>query len=286
MQSFPPVTLETPAQAAGQNLSTPLPLVLLQGVSTAPQTMHPQQLAPTGQTAELNVQAHMLQTAAPHQPSARGQSYHPARAELANAQIFPPVQLTAVAAAHSLPSKTEAVLTADQSFQSGASGVQHIPPTSAQTRQTPVLQHLQQLPANATTDGQLRDFSNMQQTAPVQLRQTGPAPPLPQFPSINSAQSVGSPLPGCDPYPDCFPSVQSSLSLPVPTHPDISPVSCSQMEISALTQYPHLSSTCPIPTQCPAPPFAAPVFAPPVPTIHQYQQAYSVAQQPTINSMA
>ncbi|XP_042584974.1 serine/threonine-protein kinase WNK1 isoform X1 [Cyprinus carpio] len=286
MQSFPPVTLETPAQAAGQNLSTPLPLVLLQGVSTAPQTMHPQQLAPTGQTADLNVQAHMLQTAVPHQPSARGQSYHPARAELENALIFPPVQLTAVAAAHSLPSKTEAVLTADQSFQSGASGVQHIPPTSAQTRQTPVLQHLQQLPANATTDGQLRDFSNMQQTAPVQLRQTGPAPPLPQFPSINSAQSVGSPLPGCDPYPDCFPSVQSSLSLPVPTHPDISPVSCSQMEISALTQYPHLSSTCPIPTQCPAPPFAAPVFAPPVPTIHQYQQAYSVAQQPTINSMA
>uniref|UniRef100_A0A671PF13 non-specific serine/threonine protein kinase n=1 Tax=Sinocyclocheilus anshuiensis TaxID=1608454 RepID=A0A671PF13_9TELE len=107
-----------------------------------------------------------------------------------------------------------------------------------------------------------------------------------QFPSINSAQSVRTPLPGCDPYPACFPSVQSSLSLPVPTHPNISPVSCSQMEISALTQYPHLSSTSPIPTQCPAPPFAAPVFAPPVPTIHQYQQAYSVAKQPAINSMA
>ncbi|XP_016085023.1 serine/threonine-protein kinase WNK2-like [Sinocyclocheilus grahami] len=107
-----------------------------------------------------------------------------------------------------------------------------------------------------------------------------------QFPSINSAQSVRTPLPGCDPYPTCFPSVQSSLSLPVLTHPNISPMSCSQMEISALTQYPHLSSTSLIPTRCPTPPFAAPVFAPPVPTIHQYQQAYSVAQQPAINYMA
>ncbi|XP_016384492.1 serine/threonine-protein kinase WNK1-like [Sinocyclocheilus rhinocerous] len=327
MQTFPPVSSETPAQPARQNLSTPLPLALLQGVSIAPQTMDQQQLAPTGQTAELNAQAHALQTAASHQPfsvpqSAAGPSYHPAGAELANAQTFLPVQLTAVATAHSLPSKTEAALPADQSFQSGASSVQHIPPASAQTRQTPVLQHLQQLTENATTDGQLRDFSNMQQTAPVQLSQTGPAPPIPQlsiqtqlmdnwqqggqstsslltqpvpppppayltqFPSINSAQSVGTPLPGCDPYPACFPSVQSSLSLPVPTHPNISLVSCSQMEISALTLYPHLSSISPIPTQCPAPPFAAPVFAPPFPTIHQYQQAYSVAQQSAINSMA
>ncbi|XP_026126517.1 serine/threonine-protein kinase WNK2 isoform X5 [Carassius auratus] len=280
MQPFPSVSSETPALAAGQNLSGPLPLVLLQGVSTAPQTMNPQQLAPTGQTAELNTQAYMLQTAASHQPvsvpqSGMGPSYHPAGAELANAQTFPPMQLTAVAAAHSLPSKTEAALPADQSFQSGASSMQHIVPASAQTRQTPVLQHLQQLTATATTDGQLRDISNMQQTAPVQLSHTGPAPPVPQFPSINSAL----PLPGCEPYPACLPSVQSSLSLPVPTQPDISPVSCSQMEISALTQYPHLSSSSPIPTQCPAPPCAAPVFTPPVPTIHQYQQ-------PAINTMA
>ncbi|XP_052418816.1 serine/threonine-protein kinase WNK2 isoform X1 [Carassius gibelio] len=278
MQPFPSVSSETPALAAGQNLSGPLPLVLLQGVSTAPQTMNPQQLAPTGQTAELNTQAYVLQTAASHQPvsvpqSGTGPSYHPAGAELANAQTFPPMQLTAVAAAHSLPSKTEAALPADQSFQSGASSMQHIVPASAQTRQTPVLQHLQQL--TATTDGQLRDISNMQQTAPVQLSHTGPAPPVPQFPSINSAL----PLPGCEPYPACLPSVQSSLSLPVPTQPDISPVSCSQMEISALTQYPHLSSSSPIPTQCPAPPCAAPVFTPPVPTIHQYQQ-------PAINTMA
>ncbi|XP_058640890.1 serine/threonine-protein kinase WNK2-like isoform X2 [Onychostoma macrolepis] len=326
VQTFPPVSSETPAQAAGQNLSAPVPLALLQGVSTAPQTVNPQVLAPTGQTAELNARAHVLQTAASHQPvsvpqSAVGPSYHPPGAELANAQTFSPIQLTAVAAAHNLPSKTEAVLPADQNFQSGASSVLHIPPASAQARQTPVLQHLQQLTANATTDGQLRDFSNMQQTAPAQLSQTGPAAPVPQlsiqtqlmdswqqggqstsslltqsvppppayltqFPSINSAQSVGTPLPGCGPHPACFPSVQSSLNLPAPTHPDISPVSCSQMEISALTQYPHLSSTSPIPTQCPAPPFAAPVFVPPVPTVHQYQQAYSVAQQPAINSMA
>ncbi len=185
VQTFPPVSSETPAQAAGQNLSAPLPLVLLQGVSTAPQTVNPQQLAPTGQTAELNARAHALQTAATHQPvsvlqSAAGPSYHPPGAELANAQTFLPMQLTAFAAAHGLPSKTEAALPPDQSFQSGASSVLHIPPTSAQTRQTPVLQHLQQLTANARTDGQLRDFSNMQQTAPVQLSQTGPAPPVPQ----------------------------------------------------------------------------------------------------------
>ncbi|XP_043089236.1 serine/threonine-protein kinase WNK2-like isoform X2 [Puntigrus tetrazona] len=315
MQTFPPVSSETPAQAAGQNLSSPLPLVLLQGVSTAPQ-----QLAPTGQTAELNAQSHALHTAASLQPvsmpqSASGPSYLPAGAELAHRQTFPPVQLTAVAAAHSLPCKTEAALPADQSFQSGVSSVQHIPPASAQTRQTPVLQHLQHVTANGTTDGQLRDFTNMQQTASVQLSQTGSAPSLPQlsiqtqlmdswqqggqstsslltqpvpppayltqFPSINSAQSVGTSVPGCDPYPACFPSVQSSLSLPIPSHPDISPVPCSQVEISGLTQYPHLSSTSPIPSQCPAP-----VFAPPLPTVHQYQQAYSVAQQPAVNSMA
>lgn len=107
-----------------------------------------------------------------------------------------------------------------------------------------------------------------------------------QFPSLNTAQSAGIPLPGRDPFPTCFPSVQSSLTLPVPTHPNISPTSCSQIESSALTQFPHLSSTSPIPSQCPVPPFAAPVFSTPLPTIHQYQQAYSVAQQPTVNSMA
>ncbi len=181
MQTFPPICSETP----GQNLSVPLPLALLQGISTAPQTMNPQQLAPTGQTAELNALARVLQTAASHQPvplpqSAAGPSYHPPGAKLANAHTFSPMQLTAVAAAHSLPSKTEAALPADQSFQIGASSVLHLPPASAQTRQTPVLQHLQQLTANATTEAQLSDFSNMQQTAPVQLSQTGPAPPVPQ----------------------------------------------------------------------------------------------------------
>ncbi|KTF95292.1 hypothetical protein cypCar_00041644, partial [Cyprinus carpio] len=290
MQMFPPAPSETPVLAAGQILSTPQPLGLLQGVSTAPQTVNPQQLASTSLTAESNAQAHVHRPAALHQPASVQQSsthpsYHPATAELANAQTLPPMQHTEL----SLPSKTEAALPADQSFQSGAS-------------QTPVLQHLQQPTVNATTDGQHRDFSKVQQTAPVQLSQTGPAPSVPQLsiqtqlmdswqqvgqstssltqtipppqapayltqcPSLNTAQSFGSPLPGCDSHPASFPSVQSSLSLPVPTHPNISPVSCSQIESSVLTQYPHLSSTSPIPA--------------PVPTVHQYQQAYSVAQQP------
>ncbi|KAL1269139.1 hypothetical protein QQF64_031428, partial [Cirrhinus molitorella] len=312
VQTFPPGSSEAHAQAAGQILSASQPLALLQGISTAPQTIIPQQLASTCQTAEVNAQTHAHQPAA-HQPasvlqSVTGLSYHPATAELANAQTFPPMQHSAVAAAHSLPSKTEAVLHADQSFQSRVSNVQHVPPASVQ----PQL-HLQQTTANATTDGRLRDFSNVQQTGPAPpvpqlsiqtqlmdswqqggqstsslLTQTVPPPQAPaylaQLPSVNTAQSVGTPLPGCDSYPACFSSVQSSLGLPVPTHPDISPVSCSQIESSALTQYPHLSSTSPIPTQCPAPPFAAPVFTPPVPTIQQYQQAYSAAQQPTVNT--
>ncbi|XP_073675914.1 serine/threonine-protein kinase WNK2-like [Garra rufa] len=306
VQTFPPGSSETPTQAVGQILSAPQPLAPLQGISTAPHTVIP---------SEVNAQAYVHQPAASHQPvsvpqSVMGPSYHPAIAELANAHTFPAMQHTGVAAAHSLPSKTEAALHADQSFQSRASSVQHVPPASVQ----PQL-HLQQPTANATTDGQLCDFSNVQQTGPTppvpqlsiqtQLMDgwqqggqstssllTQPVPPpkapayLAQLPSINTAQSVGTTLPGCDSYPACFPSVQSSLSLPVPTHPDISPVSCSQIESSALTQYPHLSSTSPIPTQCPAPPFAASVFTPPVPTIHQYQQAYSAAQQPTVNTMA
>ncbi|CAM4713379.1 unnamed protein product [Leuciscus chuanchicus] len=317
VQTYPPASSETPAQPAGQTLSTPQPLALLQGILTAPQAMNPQQLASSSQTAEFNTQAHVSHQPAFVPQSATAPSYHPATAELANAHIFPPVQRTAVAA---IPSKSEAALPADQSFQSGAPSVQHV--TSA-PQQTPALHLLPKPPANATTDGQLHDFSNMQQTAPVHLSQAGsapsfqqltiqtqlmdswqqgvqstsslltqPAPPpqaaayLTQFPSLNTAQSAGIPLPGCDPFPACFPSVQSSLTLPVPTHPNISPTSCSQIESSALTQFPHLSSTSPIPSQCPVPPFAAPVFSPPLPTIHQYQQAYSVAQQPTVNSMA
>ncbi|XDV48315.1 hypothetical protein PO909_017750, partial [Leuciscus waleckii] len=317
VQTYPPASSETPAQPAGQTQSTPQPLALLQGILTAPQAMNPQQLASSSQTAEFNTQAHVLHQPAFVPQSATAPSYHPATAELANAHIFPPVQRTAVAA---IPSKSEAALPADQSFQSGAPSVQHV--TSA-PQQTPALHLLPKPPANATTDGQLHDFSNMQQTAPVHLSQAGsapsfqqltiqtqlmdswqqgvqstsslltqPAPPpqgaayLTQFPSLNTAQSAGIPLPGCDPFPACFPSVQSSLTLPVPTHPNISPTSCSQIESSALTQFPHLSSTSPIPSQCPVPPFAAPVFSPPLPTIHQYQQAYSVAQQPTVNSMA
>ncbi|XP_050973697.1 serine/threonine-protein kinase WNK2-like isoform X2 [Labeo rohita] len=304
VQTFPPASSEIPVQAPGRILSTPQPLTLLQGVPTAPQTAIPQQLVSISQTAESNAQTHAHQPAASHQPvcvpqSVTGPSYHPVAAKLANAQTFSAVQHTAVAAAHSLLSKAEASVPADHSFQNGTSSVQHVPLVSV----------------NATTDGQLPDFSN------VQLSQTGPAPPVPQLsiqtqlmdswkqggqstsslltqpvpppqaptylaqlPSVNTAQSVGNPIPGCDSYSACFSSVQSSLSLPVPTHPDISPVSCSQIESSTLTQYPHLSSTSPIPTQCPAPPFAAPVFAPPVPTIHQYQQTYSAAQQPTVNS--
>ncbi|XP_042617396.1 LOW QUALITY PROTEIN: serine/threonine-protein kinase WNK2-like [Cyprinus carpio] len=231
MQMFPPAPSETPLLAAEQILSTPQPLGLLQGVSTAPQTVNPQQLASTSLTAESNAQAHVHRPAALHQPASVQQSsthpsYHPATAELANAQTLPTHQPT----------------------------------------------------VNATTDGQHRDFSKVQQTAPVQLSQTGPAPSVPQLsiqtqlmdswqqvgqstssltqtipppqapayltqcPSLNTAQSFGSPLPGCDSHPASFPSVQSSLSLPVPTHPHISPVS--------------------------------------FPTVHQYQQAYSVAQQP------
>ncbi|XP_026126281.1 serine/threonine-protein kinase WNK1-like [Carassius auratus] len=294
MQMFTPASPEIPAQATGQILSTLQPLALLQGVSTAPQTVNPEQLMSTNQTAESNVQAHVHRPVALHQPASVPQtatrpSHHLATAELANAQTLPPMQQTEL----SLPSKTEAALLADQSFQSGAS-------------QTPVLQHLQQPSVSATTDGQHSDFSNVQQTAPLHLSQSGPAPPVPQlmdswqqvgqstsslltqtippsqapayltqYPSLNTAQSFRSPLPGCDSQPACFLPVQSSLSLPVPTHPDIWPVSCSQIESSALTQYPHRSSTSPIPTQCPAP----------VPTMHQYQQAYSVAQQPAVNSM-
>ncbi|XP_077073768.1 serine/threonine-protein kinase WNK2 isoform X2 [Siphateles boraxobius] len=320
VQTYPPASSETPAQPTGQTLSTPQLPALLQGILTAPQTRTPQQLASSSQTAELNTQAHVS-----HQPtfvpqSATAPSYHPATAELANAQIFPPVQHTAVAA---IPSKSEAALAADQSFQSGGSSVRHVSSAPAQPQQTPALHILPQPPVNATTDGQLHDFSNMQQTAPVHLSQAGSAPsfqqlpiqtqlmdswqqrvqstsslltqPVPppqpaayltQFPSLNTAQPAGIPLPGCDPYPACFPSVQSSLTLPVPTYPNISPTSCSQIESSALTQFPHLSSTSPIPSQCPVPPFAAPLFSSPLPTIHQYQQAYSVAQQPTVNSMA
>ncbi|XP_059378823.1 LOW QUALITY PROTEIN: serine/threonine-protein kinase WNK2-like [Carassius carassius] len=294
MQMFTPASPDITAQATGQILSTLQPLALLQSISTAPQTVNPEQLMPTNQTAESNVQAHVHRPAALHQPasvpqSATHPSYHLATAELANAQTLPPMQQTEL----SLPSKTEAALLADQSFQSGAS-------------QTPVLQHLQQPTVSATTDGQHSDFSNVQQTALLQLSQTGPAPPVPQlmdswnqvgqstsslltqtippsqapayliqYPSLNTAQSFGSPLPGCDSQPACFLPVQSSLSLPVPTHPDILPMSCSQIESSALTLYPHLSSTSPIPTHCPAP----------VSTVHQYQQAYPVAQQPAVNSM-
>ncbi|XP_039530738.1 serine/threonine-protein kinase WNK2 isoform X2 [Pimephales promelas] len=301
--AYPPASSETPAQPAGQTL--------LQGILTAPQAMNPQQLGSSSQTAEMNTQAHVS-----HQPAFVPQSYHPSTAELANAQIFPTAQHTAVAA------KSEAALPADQSFQSGASSVQHVSSAPAQPQHTPAIHLLQQTPANATTDGQLHDF-NMQQTAPVHLSQAGSAPsfqqltiqtqlmdnwqqrvqstsslhtqPVPapqpaayltQFPSLNTAQSAGIPPPGCDPYPSCFPSVQSSLTLPVPAYPNISPTSCSQIESSALTQFPHQSSTSPIPSQCPVPPFAAPVFSPPLPTIHQYQQAYSVSQQPTVNSMA
>ncbi|XP_067269013.1 serine/threonine-protein kinase WNK2-like isoform X2 [Pseudorasbora parva] len=294
---------ETPAQPTGPILSTPQPLAHLQGIVTAPQPLNLQQVASTSQTAELNTQVHVHQPAGSHQPTA--QIYHPATAELANAQTLPPVQHIAVAA---FPSQTEAPLPGDQSFQSGASSVQHVSSALAQPQQTPVLHHFQQPPANATTDGQLHDFSNVQLTAPVHLSQqltiqtqlmdswqqggqstsslqTQPAY-LSQFPSLITAQSAGIPLPGCDSYPACFPSVQSSLTLPVPTYPEISPMPCSQIESSALTQYPHLSSISPIPSQCPVPPFAAPVFSPPLPTIHQYQQAYSGAQLPTVNSMA
>ncbi|XP_048067110.1 serine/threonine-protein kinase WNK2-like isoform X7 [Megalobrama amblycephala] len=302
VQSYPLASSEIPAQPTGQVLSTPQPLALLQGILTAPQAMNPS----TSQTAESNMQTHVHQPAGSYQPasvpqSATPPSYHPT-AELANAQTFPPVVAV-------IPTKTEAALPADQSFQSGASGMQHVSSAPAQPQQTPALHHLQQTPANVKTDGQLHDFSNMQQTTPVHLSQAGPAPsfqqltiqtqlmdswqqggqstssvltqPAPppqaaayltQFPSLNTAQSAGIPLPGCDSYPACFPSVQSSLGLPVPTHPDISPMSCSQIV---------LSSTSPIPSQSPVPPFAAPV-----PTIHQYQQTYSVAQQPTVNSMA
>ncbi|XP_056098587.1 serine/threonine-protein kinase WNK2-like isoform X7 [Rhinichthys klamathensis goyatoka] len=320
VQTYPPASSETPAQPTGQTLSTPQPLALLHGILTAPQAMNPQQLGSSSQTAEMNTQAHVSHQPAFVPQSATAPSYHPATAELANAQIFPPVQHTAVAA---IPSKSKAALPADQSFQSGASSIQHVSSAPAQPQQTPALHLLQQPPANATTDGQLHDFSNLQQTAPVHLSQAGSAPsfqqltiqtqlmdswqqrvqstsslltqPVPppqaaayltQFPSLNTAQSAGIPPPGCDPYPSCFPSVQSSLTLPVPAYPNISPTSCSQIESSALTQFPHLSSTSPIPSQCPVPPFAAPVFSPPLPTIHQYQQAYSVAQQPTVNSMA
>lgn len=163
VQTFPPASSEIPVQAPGRILSTPQPLTLLQGVPTAPQTAIPQQLVSISQTAESNAQTHAHQPAASHQPvcvpqSVTGPSYHPVAAKLANAQTFSAVQHTAVAAAHSLLSKAEASVPADHSFQNGTSSVQHVPLVSV----------------NATTDGQLPDFSN------VQLSQTGPAPPVPQ----------------------------------------------------------------------------------------------------------
>ncbi|XP_051758410.1 serine/threonine-protein kinase WNK2-like isoform X2 [Ctenopharyngodon idella] len=166
VQPYPLASSETPAQPTGQVLSTPQPLALLQGILVAPQAMNPS----TGQTAESNAQTHVHQPAGLHQP-AIAPSYHPAAAELANAQTFPPV-VTAI------PSKTEAALPADQSFQSGASGVSS---ALAQPQQTPALHHLQQTPAIATTDGQLHDFSNVQQSTPVHLNQAGPAPSFQQL---------------------------------------------------------------------------------------------------------
>lgn len=147
VQSYPPVSSETPAQPTGQ-----IPLALLQGIMTAPQTINP------SASAESN--AHVHQPAGSHQPasvpqSATALSYRPPVVELATAHTFPPI----VAA---IPSRTEAALPADQSFQSRAS------PAPAQPQQTP---------AKAATDGQLHDFSNMQQTAPVHLSQ---APPFQQ----------------------------------------------------------------------------------------------------------
>lgn len=178
VQTYPPASSETPAQPAGQTpvsgLSTPQPLALLQGILTAPQAMNPQQLASSSQTAELNTQAHVSHQPAFVPQSATAPSYHPATAELANAHTFPPVQHTAVAA---IPSKSEAALHADQSFQSGASSVQHV---SSTPQQAPALHLLPQPPANATTDRQLHDFSNMQQTAPVHLSQAGSAPSFQQ----------------------------------------------------------------------------------------------------------
>ncbi|XP_067251645.1 serine/threonine-protein kinase WNK2-like isoform X2 [Chanodichthys erythropterus] len=168
---YPLASSETPAQPTGQVLSTSQPLALLQGILKAPQAMNPI----TSQTAESNTQTH-VQPAGSYQPasvpkSATAPSYHPT-AELANAQTFPPVVAV-------IPSKTEAALPADQSFQSGASGMQHV--SSAPAQQTPALHHLQQTPANVKTDGQLHDFSNMQQTTPVHLSQAGPAPSFQQL---------------------------------------------------------------------------------------------------------
>nr|XP_021334016.1 serine/threonine-protein kinase WNK2-like [Danio rerio] len=152
----------------------------------------------------------------------------------------------------------------------------HTHPSAALQQHTPEILSLQ-------TEAQICDFSN------VQISHAGPAPPVQQLctqtPLIDSWQHAGqsassvpalsvpplqapayltqcpagSPLAGCDPHTACFPSVHSSLSLPVPTHSSISQVACSQSSVPI--QYPLLPSTSPVPTQCAVPPAA-----------HQYQQ--------------
>lgn len=164
VQSYPLASSETLAQPTGPVLSTPQPpLAHLQGVLTAPQAMNPS----TSQTAESNVQTHVYQPASVPQSA---QSYHPT-AELANAQTFPPVVAV-------IPSQTEAALPA-----CAASGMQHVSSAPAQP-------HLQQTPANVKTDGQLHDFSNVQQTTPVHLSQAGPAPSFQQVHSFQPSAKL------------------------------------------------------------------------------------------------
>ncbi|XP_073672249.1 serine/threonine-protein kinase WNK1 [Paramisgurnus dabryanus] len=218
-QSYPPVPSETSTQPC---CITPSQIVNIHGLSTATAVMTTQNLTLTSQTQEsttlINAQHALSYQHASMPQSGTTQSYHLEIAEIVNAQTFPPGQKTVAAqqvtATDILPSKTEVFLTTD--FQSGAFIPQHgsSAPAPSQPQQTPALPHLQSKPTDVT-DGHLSDVSNMQQSGPVQLNQTG-VTALPQ-------QSSLTPL-------------LPSTSLPVSSYPDISQLPCSQGPLSVQHQ--------------------------------------------------
>nr|XP_055025166.1 serine/threonine-protein kinase WNK2-like isoform X2 [Misgurnus anguillicaudatus] len=256
-QSYSPLPSETSTQPC---CMPPGQLVNIQGLSTATAVMTTQNLTSTSQTQEsttqINAQHALSYQHASMPQSGTTQNYQLDIAEVVNPQTFLPGQKTVAAqqvtATDSLPSKTDVLLTTD--FQSGA----FIPP--AQPQQIPVLQHLQSKPTDVT-DKHLSDVSNMQQSGPVQLNQTG-VTALPQqncllMDSWQQAVQSSCSLPAPTQQPPVYLSQSSltpllpSTSLSVSSYPDISQLPCSQVETSLLTQFP----------------------------------GYPVAQQPTVNCM-
>ncbi|XP_051949780.1 serine/threonine-protein kinase WNK2-like isoform X5 [Xyrauchen texanus] len=199
-QSYPSAPSETLAvqpccAPCGQTMSTTQHVVPLHHLATAPHMINPQNHTSLCQAADPIMQA--KKPAVSYQPvsspqNIAPQSYHHAATEIPNPQTFPPVQQTAAASAHSFPSKTEIVLPTEQSLQSRASTVQCVSSVlgTVQPQETPAVQYLQQQPVNVTTDGQLSDFSTMQQTAPGHLNQTSHAPPVQQASLTSQHQTV------------------------------------------------------------------------------------------------